>query len=89
VNGVALASVITPIVAVIATGGVAVWTARESANLVRETRVQQRLGCPGFKRVKLPEPAVTDQPTIAAHLAAFGSKNVRGLYQAWRDPPSG
>jgi hypothetical protein len=32
----------------------------------------------------MPEPAVTDQATIAAHLAAFGSANVRSLYQAWR-----
>lgn len=39
---------------------------------------------PGFKRVKVPEPAVTDRATIAAHLAAFGSENVRRLYQAWR-----
>ncbi|MGH3936453.1 MAG: hypothetical protein ACRDS1_15990 [Pseudonocardiaceae bacterium] len=39
---------------------------------------------PGFKRVKVPEPAVTDRATTAAHLAAFGSDNVRRLYQAWR-----
>ena len=33
----------------------------------------------------MPEPAVTDQATIAAHLAAFGSANVRSPYQArWR-----
>jgi hypothetical protein len=32
----------------------------------------------------MPEPAVTDRATIAAHLAAFGSANVRSLYQAWR-----
>ena len=35
-------------------------------------------------RVRLPEPAVTDRATIAAHLAAFGSDNVRELYRAWR-----
>jgi hypothetical protein len=32
----------------------------------------------------MPEPAVTDRATIAAHLAAFGWANVRSLYQAWR-----
>lgn len=32
----------------------------------------------------MPEPAVTDRATIAAHLAAFGSDKVRKLYQAWR-----
>jgi hypothetical protein len=32
----------------------------------------------------MPEPAVTDRATIAAHLAAFGSANVRSLYQAGR-----
>ena len=36
------------------------------------------------ERVKVPEPAVTDRATIAAHLAAFGSGNVHKLYQAWR-----
>ncbi|MGH3900864.1 MAG: hypothetical protein ACRDTA_21995 [Pseudonocardiaceae bacterium] len=41
-------------------------------------------GRPGFERVKMLEPAVTDRATIAAHLAAFGSANVCGLYQAWR-----
>lgn len=39
---------------------------------------------PGFERVKVPEPAVTDRATAAAHLAAFGSANVRRLYQFWR-----
>jgi hypothetical protein len=39
---------------------------------------------PGFERVKVPEPAVTGRATAAAHLAAFGSANVRRLYQAWR-----
>ncbi len=34
---------------------------------------------PGFERVKIPEPAVTDRATAAAHLAAFGSANVRRL----------
>ena len=34
--------------------------------------------------VKTHEPAVTDRATIAAHLAAFGSPNVRRLYQDWR-----
>jgi hypothetical protein len=46
VDGAALASVITssvPVIAVIATSGVAVWSARQSAKLARETRVQQRL----------------------------------------------
>lgn len=39
----------------------------------------------GFNRVKRPpEPAVTDRAAIAAHLAAFGSPKVRGLYQDWR-----
>jgi superfamily I DNA/RNA helicase len=38
----------------------------------------------GFEYVKMPEPAVTDRATIAAHLAAFGSANVRELYQTWR-----
>ena len=39
----------------------------------------------GFKRVKVPEePAVTDRSIIAAHLAAFGSPNVRRLCQAWQ-----
>ncbi|MGB6165553.1 MAG: hypothetical protein WCF33_06530 [Pseudonocardiaceae bacterium] len=38
----------------------------------------------GFKRVRVPEPAVTDRATIAAHLAAFGSPNVCRLYKAWR-----
>jgi hypothetical protein len=37
-----------------------------------------------LKGVEMPEPAVTDQATIAAHLAAFGSANVRSLHQAWR-----
>lgn len=32
----------------------------------------------------MPEPAITDRATAAAHLAAFGSATVRGLYQAWR-----
>jgi hypothetical protein len=32
----------------------------------------------------VPEPAVTDRATIAAHLAAFGSDNVRELHRAWR-----
>jgi hypothetical protein len=36
------------------------------------------------KRVRVPEPAVTDRATIAAHLAAFGSDNVRELHRAWR-----
>jgi hypothetical protein len=149
VDGVALASVITPLVAISATSGVAIWSARqssklaresarhstklaresaaESAKLARETRVQQRLGesylevlrivereaqcvaasitnwklaveeeaefgidavidghVTGFERVKVPEPAVTDRATIAALLAAFGSPNVRELYEAWR-----
>lgn len=38
----------------------------------------------GFERVRVPEPAITDRATIAAHLAAFGSANVGRLYQAWR-----
>jgi hypothetical protein len=38
----------------------------------------------GFKRVKVPEPAVTDRAIIAAHLAAFGSLNMRKLHQTWR-----
>ncbi|MGH3898461.1 MAG: hypothetical protein ACRDTA_09440 [Pseudonocardiaceae bacterium] len=38
----------------------------------------------GYERVKMPpEPAVTDRATIAAHLAAFGSTNVRRFYQDW------
>jgi hypothetical protein len=40
VNGVALVSVITPIVAVIATSAVAIWTARQSAKLARESAQQ-------------------------------------------------
>ncbi|HZD13831.1 MAG TPA: hypothetical protein VE196_01565 [Pseudonocardiaceae bacterium] len=32
----------------------------------------------------MPEPTVTDRATIAAHLAAFCSANVRSLYRAWR-----
>lgn len=39
-NGVALVSVITPIVAVIATSAVAIWTARQSAKLARESAQQ-------------------------------------------------
>jgi hypothetical protein len=115
VDGVALASVITSGVAVIATSGIAVWSARQSAKLARETRVQQRLGESYLEvlriveregqwvenasrvwlwplmggsgpepRVTVPTPAVTDRATAAAHLAAFGSPNVRGLYRAWR-----
>ena len=34
--------------------------------------------------MKMPEPAVTDRAIIGAHLAAFGSDNVRTLYEAWR-----
>ncbi|MGH3800196.1 MAG: hypothetical protein ACRDTD_08720 [Pseudonocardiaceae bacterium] len=34
--------------------------------------------------MKTPKPAVTDRATIGAHLAAFGSDNVRTLYKAWR-----
>jgi hypothetical protein len=42
----------------------------------------------GFKRVKVPEePASTDRAIIAALLLAFGSSNVRELYQGG-DPPS-
>lgn len=124
-DGLALASVITSAVAVITTGGIAVWTARHNAKLARETRTQQRLaesylevlriveregqwiearitnwklaveeeavfgpdptakGHDGFERVKVPEPAVTDRATAAAHLA-FGSPKVRGLHQTWR-----
>lgn len=37
-----------------------------------------------FARVRVPEPAVTDKATIAAHLAAFGSDKVRSLYEEWR-----
>lgn len=37
-----------------------------------------------LKRIEMPGPAATDRATIAAHLAAFGSANVRSLYQAWR-----
>ncbi|MGH4012203.1 MAG: hypothetical protein ACRDTH_29260 [Pseudonocardiaceae bacterium] len=37
------------------------------------------------KRMKMPdEPAVTDRAIVAAHLAAFGSDNVRRLHLAWR-----
>lgn len=43
VDGVALASVIVSGVAVITTGGIAVWSARQNATLARETRTQQRL----------------------------------------------
>ncbi len=39
---------------------------------------------PGFKHVRIPELTVTDKAIIAAHLAAFGSDNVRKLYQTWR-----
>lgn len=42
-DGVALASVITSGVAVITTSSVAIWSARQSAKLARETRTQQRL----------------------------------------------
>jgi hypothetical protein len=140
VNGLALAAAITPIVAVVATSGVAVWTfqqsanlaresAQQSANLAREARTHQRVAdsylevlrlveregqwveatttnwkltveeaeanppyvhsifhTPGFEfeRVKVPKPAVTDRAIIAANLAAFGSPNVRQLYQVWR-----
>lgn len=41
-------------------------------------------GRPGFERVRMPEPAVTDRAIIAAHLAAFGSAKVRGFHDAWR-----
>lgn len=37
-----------------------------------------------FERVTVPEPAVTDRAVTAANLAAFGSPNVRRLYQVWR-----
>ncbi len=37
-----------------------------------------------FERVKVSEPAVADRAIIAANLAAFGSPNVRRLYQVWR-----
>jgi hypothetical protein len=37
-----------------------------------------------FERVNIPELAVTDRATIAAHLAAFGSDNVRRFSHAWR-----
>jgi hypothetical protein len=140
VNGLALASVITPLVAITATSGVAVWSARrsadlaresarhstklaresaaESAKLARETRVQQRLadsylevlrlvereaqwfeastknwkvGAINYDqddfqlpRVELPERTTSDRATIAAHLAAYGSTNVRKLHQTWR-----
>jgi hypothetical protein len=118
VDGVALASVITSGVAVIATSGVAVWTVQQSAKLARKTRVEQRLADSYLEvlrlveregqwvearitnqeiaaaeaenfdsypsRVKMSEPDVTDRATIAAHLAAFGSDNVRRLYPAWR-----
>jgi hypothetical protein len=36
-------------------------------------------------RVMMPRPAITDQAIIKAHLAAFGSDNVRRLYKTWRD----
>ena len=49
----------------------------------RSLRTQVR-ALEGRKGVEMPEPAVTDRATIAAHLAAFGSANVRSLYQAWR-----
>ncbi len=49
-----------------------------------EPKPDARNWLPGFKRVKVPEPTVTDRATIAAHLAAFGSENVRTLYHAWR-----
>ncbi len=38
----------------------------------------------GFGRVGAPGPAATDRATIAAHLAAFGSDNVREFYRTWR-----
>jgi hypothetical protein len=31
----------------------------------------------------VPELDITDRPTAAAHLAAFGSDNARRLYQTW------
>ncbi len=34
--------------------------------------------------VELPERKTSDRATIAAHLAAYGSKNVRKLHQTWR-----
>jgi hypothetical protein len=37
-----------------------------------------------FERVEIPAPAITDRATIAAHLAAVGSDNVRKIYHAWR-----
>jgi hypothetical protein len=37
-----------------------------------------------WERVVVPERAVTDRAIIAAHLTAFGSDNVRGLYEVWR-----
>lgn len=125
-DGVALASVITSGVLGITTSSIAVWSARQNANLARETRTQQRLAESylevlriveregqwiearitnwkiaaeeqaafgphpeagdhvGFERVRMPEPAVTDRATIAAHLAAFGSDNIRELYEVWR-----
>lgn len=48
-----------------------------------EPAPEARNWLPGFKRVKVPEPAVTDQATIAAHLAALAPRTCR-LYRAWR-----
>jgi hypothetical protein len=38
----------------------------------------------GLQTVELPERTITDRSTIAAHVAAYGSKNVRTLHQTWR-----
>ncbi|MGQ0719129.1 MAG: hypothetical protein ACT4NP_17790 [Pseudonocardiales bacterium] len=56
--------------------------AAEEADL--EPNPEARNWLPRRKLVKVPEPAVTDQATIAAHLAAFGPDNVRTLHQSWR-----
>lgn len=92
----------------IATSSIAVWSARQNANLARENRTYQRLAESYLEVLRLveregqwveecmsapfprspantpPEPVVTARATIAAHLAAFGSENVRSHYQSWR-----
>lgn len=52
--------------------------------IAAEEDPDDRVNGHGLPRVKVPEPAITDRATIAAHLAAFGSARVHELYQAWR-----
>lgn len=101
----------------ITTSSIAVWSARQTAKVARETRTQQRLAELYLEVLRtveregqwiedsirkweiaaepdefvvdpdrvMPRPAISDQAVSKAHLAAFGSDNVRRLYKMWRD----